>query len=137
MTAHECGFGPYDRPDPESPERICNRRKTWAMAAVRCGHDHLPVGNRQIHRETVMKIFPAVGLSGALLFAGVAACLSGYSAKSPTAASDANTPGIHPAIVVGTAGTELADPAQQGAAQCYSGGICDDYAIWMALHAAP
>jgi hypothetical protein len=84
-----------------------------------------------------MKIFPAIVLSGALLFAGIAASLSGYSAKSPTAASDADTTGIRPAIVVGTAGTELADPTQQGAAQCHSGGVCDDYAIWTSLHAAP
>jgi hypothetical protein len=85
-----------------------------------------------------MKIFPAILLSGALLVAGVAACVSGYSLRSAaTAGSEVDPAGIRPSVVVGIGGTELADPARYSDAQCYRGGICDDYAIWMALHAAP
>jgi hypothetical protein len=85
-----------------------------------------------------MKILPAIVLAGALLVAGVAAGVSGNSLKSRAAAeSDINTAGVRPSVVFAIAGTESADPAQYRAAQCYSGGICDDYAIWAALHAAP
>ena len=85
-----------------------------------------------------MKIFPALVLTGALLVAAVATGVSGNSLKSrATAASDISTTSVRPAAALGTAGTELADPTQPGSEQCYSGGICDDYAVWMALHATP
>lgn len=85
-----------------------------------------------------MKIFPALVLTGALLVAAVATGVSGHSLKSrATAASDISTTSVRPAAALGTAGTELADPTQPGSGQCYRGGICDDYAVWMALHATP
>jgi hypothetical protein len=85
-----------------------------------------------------VKIFPALVLTGALLVVAVATGVSGKSLKSrATAASDISTTSVRPAVALGTAGTELADPTQPGSEQCYSGGICDDYAVWMALHATP
>lgn len=84
-----------------------------------------------------MKIFPAGLLSGALLLAGAAAGVSEHSPKSATAAANINTAGVRSVVVLGTADAELAEPTQQRRAQCHSGGSCDDYTIWMALHAAP
>ena len=107
------------------------------MAAVRCGHDHLPVGNRQISQGDSHEDISCSCFVRCAAVRGRRCKPERNSAKSPTAASDADTAGIRPAIVVGIAGTELADPTQQGAAQCHSGGVCDDYAIWTSLHAAP
>ena len=85
-----------------------------------------------------MNVFSALVWTGALLVAAVATGVSENSLKlRTTAVSDISTTSVRPAVALGTAGTELADPTQPGSGQCYRGGICDDYAVWMALHATP
>ena len=84
-----------------------------------------------------MKIFPAIVLCGALLIAGVAASVSGYSLKSratagtetymaPTRASAGSTSG----------GRIFVGPVLHRTDYCADEYVCDEYGAWVAIHAA-
>jgi hypothetical protein len=107
------------------------------MAADGCRHDHLPVGNRLISRETVMKIFPAIVLSGALLIAGVAASVSGYSLKSRATAGPETDMAPTRAPAGSTSGGRIfVGPVLHRTDYCADDYVCDEYGAWIAIQAA-
>jgi hypothetical protein len=107
------------------------------MAAAVCRHDHLPVGNRLISRETVMKIFPAIVLSGALLVAGVAASVSGYSLKSrATAGSETYMSPARASAGSTSGGRIFVGPVLYRTDYCSGDYVCDEYGAWIAIDAA-
>jgi hypothetical protein len=108
------------------------------MAADGCHHDHLPVGNRLISRETVMKIFPAIVLSGALLVAGVAASVSGHSLKSrATAASETDMAPTRASAGSTNGGRVFVGPVLYRTDYCAGDYVCDEYGAWIAIRPAP
>jgi hypothetical protein len=97
------------------------------MAAARGADDHLSCGNRLVHRETVMKIFSAVVLSGVVLTAVVAG-VSGYSWRSrATAGFDTNA----------VSAVRGLGPVVYRAEHCAGDYVCDEHGAWAAVHAGP
>jgi hypothetical protein len=107
------------------------------MAADGCRHDHLPVGNRLMSREILMKIFAAIVLSGALLVAGVAASVSGYSLKSrATAASETDMAPTRASAGSTSGGRIFVGPVLYRTDYCAGDYVCDEYGAWVAIDAA-
>ena len=84
-----------------------------------------------------MKIFPAIVLSGALLIAGVAASVSGYSLKSrATAGPETDMAPIRASAGSTSGGRIFVGPVLHRTDYCADDYVCDEYGAWIAIQAA-
>jgi hypothetical protein len=84
-----------------------------------------------------MKILPAIALSGALLIAGVAASVSGYSLKSrATAATETHMAPTRASAGSTSGGRIFVGPVLHRTDYCADEFVCDEYGAWVAIDAA-